>query len=277
MRLSESPSCGVILLNFSIITWKVGFIEEYNKVIRTPSYKLLSKTVFRISNEALNFINPISTNDLNKPSNAFLDSFGKLIALVDQTVINNEIYLVVEEKYKEKLLANLNKYTRFSKSKIEELNLNVVHFINKEINGIIIKKNIGCYVLLEDLGVLGGMNEISDEVYNVIRIENKLPVQGIDFDNPMFLETGLIEAISFTKGCYPGQEIIARVNSRSKPVKKLVRILFDKIPEIVTINNEEVGKITSSCFSPKYNMFLVFAMIKDYDKKLDYGKILENM
>jgi len=134
-------------------------------------------------------------------------------------------------------------------------------------------QNIGYLAILEDTKELT-VQEISDEIYNTIRLENNIPLQGTDFENQMFLDIGLEDSVSFTKGCYLGQEVMARVHNLAKPQRKLVRILYDKLPEKVTIQGKEVGKITSSCFSPKYKKHLVFALIKNYEERVDDGQIL---
>src|SRR3989338_4491335 len=174
---------------------------------------------------------------------------------------------------------------------MEKLDLKAVHIINgsndkisdllaplEKNNNMMIKKNIGAIVLLKDdeLRLLDNVNEIPDEIYEIVRIENNIPVQGIDFDNVMFLETGLYDAVSFTKGCYLGQEIIARVHYKGNPARKLVRTLYKELPEggNVRIKGEIAGKITSECFSPKYNKYLAFAVIKDYEMEVDGGNIL---
>ncbi|MBI2667535.1 hypothetical protein HYX17_02060 [Candidatus Woesearchaeota archaeon] len=249
-------------------------MEEYDRIMKEGGYKLLDKTAYKISNNAVKFVDSITTNDMNKSSNAFITRLGRLIALVDQKVINDDVYVVLEEKYEKEFLDNLNIFIRISKSKAEKLNFKVVHVINLDIEGIKIEKEIGYLVLLDELDDLKGFNEISDEVYDIIRIENDISIQRVDYDNNMFLETNMDRAISYTKGCYVGQEIIARVHNLGKPAKKLVRILYDKIPEFVTIDGKKVGEITSKCFSPKYNKYLVFAMIEKFWEKIDDGEIL---
>jgi len=249
--------------------------------MKQGNYKTLPKAVFKVTDDAVKFLDNFTTNEMAKSTNAFLDKFGKLIALADQKIVNNEVYLVIEEKYKDKFLEHINNFIRFSKSKIEQLDLKVFHIINNndksKIGNLTISKNIGYITLLKnnELNLLDNLDEIPDNIYEIIRIENNIPVQGIDFDNNMFLETG-VDAVSYTKGCYLGQEIIARTHNLGKPAKKLVRILFDKIPDKLTINGEEVGQITSKCFSPKHNKFLAFAMIRHYDLKLDSGEVLKD-
>src|SRR5690606_4086105 len=58
--------------------------------------------------------------------------------------------------------------------------------------------------------------------YNACRIEGGRPLFGIDFDDSVLpAETGLLErAVSFTKGCYIGQEIVARMHARGQVARK---------------------------------------------------------
>ena len=265
-------------------------MKNYAEIMREGGCKTLNKSVFRFSNNAVKFLDGITANDMGKDANAFLDRLGKLIALADQKVIGDEVYIIIEEKFEGRFLQHINSFLRLSKTKMEKLDLKTAHIINdsnnktsnmpaalEKNNNIIIRKNIGFIVLLknDELRLLDNVNEIPDEIYEIIRLENNIPIQGIDFDNVMLLETGLDDAVSYTKGCYLGQEIIARVHYKGKPARRLVRILYDKLPEDgnARINEEIVGKISSKCFSPKYNKYLAFAMIRDYNNEADGGKI----
>ncbi len=239
------------------------------------TYKTLSKIVYKIQGEdAVKIINGLTTNEMTKPLNTFLDRFGKLIALVNQKIIEDSVYLVFENKYEQKFLEHLKKYIKLSKSKIEKQDLKTIHVIEGEFDGIKIQQNTGYLLLTNNSEQFKDAKELSEEEYTMLRIENNIPTQGIDFEHPMFLETNLHDAVSFKKGCYLGQEIIARVHNLSKPPKILARLLYNKIPEKATINNEEIGQITSKCFSKKHNKYLVFAMIKNYDLKIDDAEIL---
>lgn len=222
-------------------------------------YKLLNKSVLKLSNSE-KLINSLTTNNLDKPVNAFLDRFGKLIAYFHQVKIGDDFYIILEANYKEALLNHLEKYLKLSKVKIEELSLNVIHYLGNNLpKGIAIRESIGNYYLLESLNELKNVKELTDEEYLLLRLENNIPLQGVDFTNEMFLEVNLLNSISFTKGCYLGQEIIARVNSRSKPVKKLVRIALED-------NKELEGEVTSKAYSEKYKKTLAFVMAKNYEK-----------
>ena len=95
-------------------------------------------------------------------------------------------------------------------------------------------------------------------VFNTTRIEAGRPLFGIDFDETILpAETGqLSRAVSFTKGCYLGQEIVARMHARGQAAKQLVGIRMDEnaLPlagtKIYDDKQNEIGGITSSTVSP---------------------------
>lgn len=94
--------------------------------------------------------------------------------------------------------------------------------------------------------------------FNATRIEGGRPIFGIDFDDSVLPhETGLIaRAVSFTKGCYLGQEIVARMHARGQFARQLVgiRMTGDHLPiagaMIYDDNDNQIGGITSSTVSP---------------------------
>jgi folate-binding protein YgfZ len=77
-------------------------------------------------------------------------------------------------------------------------------------------------------------------VFNAARIENGRPIFGIDFDDTILpAETGqLPRALSFTKGCYPGQEIVARMHARQQVARQIAGLKFadDSLPIASTIS-----------------------------------------
>ncbi|MFN4242563.1 MAG: YgfZ/GcvT domain-containing protein [Tepidisphaerales bacterium] len=96
-------------------------------------------------------------------------------------------------------------------------------------------------------------------MFNACRIEAGRPLFGIDFtDQSLPAETGLFErAVSVTKGCYLGQEIVARMYARGQVARKVVglRIADDALPaagaEVTDESGENiVGAVTSSTLSP---------------------------
>jgi aminomethyltransferase len=68
------------------------------------------------------------------------------------------------------------------------------------------------------------------------------------------METQQNHALHFSKGCYPGQEIVERVRSRGHVNRVLVGLEIDSMQPptsgtILTLEGNEVGKITSAAFS----------------------------
>ena len=238
--------------------------------------KFLNKSVLKITQDAEKSLSALTPNELNKPLNAFLDKYGKLVVLADQLQHQEAVYLAIPVQYESLFLQHLEPYLRLSRAGIEKTKLLAAHILAQEkLSNMMIPQNLGYIAFLENLEQLSPLKELSDEEYTKIRIENSIPMQGIDFQHEMFLEVNLPEAISYTKGCYLGQEIIARVHHKSKPVRLLQRILYEKLPEnnLVKSQGEEIGKITSSCFSEKYKCWLCLAMIKNQNGEIDGGKL----
>ena len=248
-------------------------LEEYTNIIAVGGYKPLPKVVYKFGKGGKQLLERISCNTLDKQKNALLDRFGKLIVLFDQVAAGDEVIAVFEDKFKERFLQAVDKYAKLSNVSLEELPLKVLHvFGNHGIGQIRLPQPEGYLALADKLGIIQGISEISDEAYTLLRLENNIPVQGIDFDNQLFLEIAREGEVSFTKGCYPGQEVMARIRNLGRPGRKLVRIAYDKLPEKVTINGSEVGKITSAGFSFKFGSFLAFAIITNYDLPVDSGE-----
>jgi tRNA-modifying protein YgfZ len=94
-------------------------------------------------------------------------------------------------------------------------------------------------------------DELTEEAYERWRIEAGVPRWGRDLDETILpAEAGLDEThISFTKGCYPGQEPIARQHYRGKVNRRLRVLDVDGRAEPgddLTLNGKTVGRITSS-------------------------------
>lgn len=104
----------------------------------------------------------------------------------------------------------------------------------------------------------GGVRAIGWSAFNTARIEAGTPLFGIDLtDTTLPLETGplYLRAVSLKKGCYVGQEIVARMHTRQSAARLFVglRVKSAKLPFAGTgifTEAEQVGMITSSCMSP---------------------------
>ena len=106
--------------------------------------------------------------------------------------------------------------------------------------------------------------EIDLDTFEVIRIERGVPKFTADMNEDTIpLEAGIEDrAISFTKGCYVGQEVIVRVTTRGggRVARKLVRWHADDSASVVPMPesrifsaSKDIGRVTSSAFSPLLN------------------------
>jgi folate-binding protein YgfZ len=117
---------------------------------------------------------------------------------------------------------------------------------------------------LSRFGPTGGdtkrqLRPIGWAAFNAARIEGGRPLFGIDFDDSILPhETGplLNRAVSFTKGCYPGQEIVARMHARQQVARRIagVRVEGGYLPlagaKFYDDKGNEIGGVTSSTIAP---------------------------
>jgi folate-binding protein YgfZ len=96
-----------------------------------------------------------------------------------------------------------------------------------------------------------GARPVGAEAYNVLRVEAGVPCYGHDVDESVILpETRLEALVSYTKGCYIGQEVVARVKYRGHVNRALSGLVVagDHLPAHgarVTAGGKDVGRITS--------------------------------
>jgi glycine cleavage system T protein len=101
-----------------------------------------------------------------------------------------------------------------------------------------------------------------------LRIEAAVPVYGIDVDETnMLLEVGLEDAVSFTKGCYTGQEAVAMATYRGHISKKLSGLVMagDTLPsrgDTAKKDGKEIGVVTSALRSPTLGSIIALAYVK---------------
>jgi folate-binding protein YgfZ len=102
-----------------------------------------------------------------------------------------------------------------------------------------------------------GLPEVDEATAEIVRVERGRPRYGVDLDDGVIpQEAGLNErAVSFTKGCYVGQETVARLHYRGKPNRHLRGLrLSEPVPagEVLRLGEKEVGRLTSVAVSPTF-------------------------
>jgi folate-binding protein YgfZ len=116
-----------------------------------------------------------------------------------------------------------------------------------------------------------GAQTLGPATLDVLRIEAGIPLYGIDMDQTnVVTETNLDDAVNFTKGCYIGQEIIARIKYRGHVAKKLAGVILEgdasveNGAKILSPDDKEIGRVTSFTFSPQLERTIALAYVK-YD------------
>jgi tRNA-modifying protein YgfZ len=165
------------------------------------------KTVLRFYPKAASFLNGYTTNTVDAPRTAFVDLHGRIVAVADQfKKSEDEVWIVVESPFAGRLTEHLKKFLSFSDTHVEALSLHVYYDIDQ--GRLLFSK--------EPLSA-----EVTDEEFTRFRLEKRIPLQGRDFDQEMLLNLGDESLVSYAKGCYLGQEIVARVHYKGRPPKRL--------------------------------------------------------
>jgi folate-binding protein YgfZ len=114
---------------------------------------------------------------------------------------------------------------------------------------------------------------VGTEALEMVRIEQGVPVQGNELNedaNP--LEAGLLDHISFNKGCYIGQEVVARLDTYDKVQRKLVGVSWNENAAPVEraplrFDETEVGYTTSHARSPRLDRPVALAYVRNAHAK----------
>jgi folate-binding protein YgfZ len=114
-----------------------------------------------------------------------------------------------------------------------------------------------------------GAHPMGEEAFEILRIEAGLPLYERELTedhNPW--EAGLDRAIHMDKGCYIGQEVIARLDTYDKVKQHLMGLIFagEALPSPDTpllVEGREAGKITSAAYSPHLGKNIALAYVRN--------------
>lgn len=127
-------------------------------------------------------------------------------------------------------------------------------------------KDVWDFILLK--GSFHSIMPVGMTALESLRIEAGIPVYGVDIDETnMMLEVGVADAVSFTKGCYTGQEAVAMATYRGHVSKKLSGLILAS--ETVPANRDklfkeakEIGQVTSAMKSETLGAVIALAYVK---------------
>ena len=249
--------------------------------------------------EAVMFLNGLITNDLKTlvenrwmPA-AFPNVQGRLLAAVRVLRRAEDILLDTEAVTREKVLKLIERFTLAGDFKVRDLTddsamicvqggrasellerltypeitaIPATHTAEAGFDLIVdVDRKAGLWQSLVDAGA----TPVSEEVAEILRIEAGIARYGVDMDETnVVTETNLDDAVSFTKGCYLGQEIIIRIKHRGHVAKKLTGLRFEtdrKIEPgavIKSSDDKEIGRVTSSTFSPRLGMIVGLGYVR---------------
>ena len=240
--------------------------------------------------DSTDFLQNLITNDINKcTEESFLYSClltpqGKFIS--DFFIFKkDEKYLIeTHSLFYEKLLKKLKMYKLRSKVNIDEVNnlysYSVFEDLQKDQDTFIFNtdprnKNIGLKLihLKKNPKILDKFNEINEEKYHQILIQNIVPLSHYDLEEnkSLLLENNFenLNSISWDKGCYVGQEITARMKYRALLKKKIYSLeIKDGSPIIgqqIKDDENECGKIINI----KNDSVLAMLKIELAEKKIN--------
>ncbi|HEY2384098.1 MAG TPA: glycine cleavage T C-terminal barrel domain-containing protein [Terriglobia bacterium] len=140
-----------------------------------------------------------------------------------------------------------------------------------------------CRVVLSDLGydiwvpraqadsivraiAQAGAMAIDHGTWDVVRTEAGIPIYGVDIDSTTTMPEIGEAGISYDKGCYIGQEVVAKVKYIGHVNRRFVGLILagSELPEIKSVvrkGGREVGHVTTSLFSPKLNKPIALAFV----------------
>lgn len=219
----------------------------------------LDKEVIRFQNNAVEFLNGLTSNTIDQPRNAFTDIHGKIIAVFDQLKISDEeVLILIDTRLTPKVMEHLDRYMRLSGVKGQKMDLRVYYDLDNayplQSDEFAIPQSQGKIVLSSRAVTVN----VQPAEFTEFRVQNRIPAQGIDFQDEFLLNVSEKEdLVSFTKGCFFGQEPISKVHNRSKPTWKLV------VKNEEDCAPEETAKMTSRIADPKTGKIRGFVFVKN--------------
>jgi folate-binding protein YgfZ len=125
-----------------------------------------------------------------------------------------------------------------------------------------------------------GAAEVSEAAAEIVRVESGRPRFGREMSNATIPQEAAIDgrAVSFTKGCYIGQETVARLHYKGKPNRHLRGLRLEApaaSDEVIALENREVGRIGTAVTSPAHGP-IALAVIRREAEPGSFVEVGEN-
>lgn len=121
--------------------------------------------------------------------------------------------------------------------------------------------------LLADELADAGVARIGAEATEALRIEHGHALWGVDYDDSNLpQETGVDDAVDYEKGCYLGQEIVARIHYRGQPARRMCRLVFEPghaptSGAAIRFEGRTAGTLASVSPSPRHETVVGLALL----------------
>lgn len=212
------------------------------------------------------FVQAYTTQTPDASRGAFLDAKGRAVAVYDRVRLNEDASVfVVATPVVERLKRHLKNYLFLMDATLTDL----PHAVCWDPEGGTGPSRPGAAQGVDDdwtvyrrAGVLRILRRAPDSVagdaeFTLFRVRNHIPIQGRDYDDPMLLNLNDPELVSFNKGCYLGQEIMARVHYKGRPPLRLTSIRESECPPELRdrmtsrVLDPELGEVRGFVFLPE--------------------------
>lgn len=199
---------------------------------------------------------------------------GKVDALLRVTrSAHEEMVIEVDAGFGEAVAARLNRFKIRVKAEVESLawrclavrgpKADAVDMTQVDPLCIVVAADwpglSGVDVIGPEVSVPAGVHECGPDVWEIVRIEAGIPLMGKELtEKTIPAEAGIVDrSVSFTKGCFTGQELVARIDSRGGNVPRHLRgvVLSEAAAPpppgaALVVDGKEVGSLTSVAASP---------------------------
>ena len=181
----------------------------------------------------------------SRPS-LLLDPTGKLVAALRVTRFEDTVFVLdMEQGFAEAVVARLNRFKIRVKAEVKSLDWQCVALRGAgaretaaslgrvPTDGLVVDAWWGGDEAVDLIGAtvadVDGVDACSAAQFDAMRVAVGWPSAGVDFvDGCIPAETGLVGvAVSFSKGCYPGQELVERMDSRAVTAPHTLRLVDD--------------------------------------------------
>lgn len=241
-----------------------------------------SRSRIRVTgSEAVQFLNGLITNDIKLATETtwlpavFPTVQGRIIGAVRITRRDEGFLIDTESASHDAVLKTISRFTLAGDFKVTDVSneialltaqgkraaevvhgLNTIRATHTGEDGYDLLVNTDEVAAITEKLIAAGAEPVSPETLETLRIEAGIPRHGQDMDETnVVLEAIPDDAISYTKGCYLGQEIIIRIKHRGHVARKLTGLTLEKSVDVGTAitseDGKEIGRVTSTTYSPK--------------------------